>query len=127
MSSGLGFLDAFTLLAFLPGVAGKGRPQSVWQLGLIEKLLLQLLHLAVGQRVHRIDDDGAGARRFTGGTRPDRDFDDRHKEAERLAGPGSRRHREALAPGRLRNCLRLMTMKPDALPIHTEDARGIRV
>ena len=48
---------------FLAGVAREGRSQIVRQPRLVEELL-ELLHLAIGQRVHRIDDDGAGARRL---------------------------------------------------------------
>src|SRR5262245_60314064 len=62
---GLALSDALPfLLAFLPGVTRKARPQPLRQLGLIKELL-ELLHLAVSQCIHRIDDDGASARRFS--------------------------------------------------------------
>ena len=56
-------------------------------------------HLAVGERVHRIDDDGAGALRLAGGAGAHRGVNDRDEEAERLAGTGPGRDDEAL-PGR---------------------------
>ena len=98
----------------------------VRQPGLFDELL-QLLHLAVGERIHRIDDDGARARRFSGGARPNRCIDDRHEEAERLARAGSGRHREALPLGGLGDGLRLVAVKSDRLPVDTEYARRVRM
>ena len=55
----------------LARVAGEGRPRCLWQAGLLDEFV-ELLELAVGQRVHRIDDDGARARLLPGRAGADR-------------------------------------------------------
>ena len=49
--------------------------------------LLELLQLAVGQRVHRVDDDGARARRRIVGPGLEDRVDDRDEEASDLPEP----------------------------------------
>ena len=46
-------------VAFLPGVAGDGEGPLIG--GIAVQEFVQLFQLAVGQGVHRVDDDGSGA------------------------------------------------------------------
>ena len=110
------------LLAFLPGVAGKGRPQMLRQPGLIDELF-KLLDLAVRERVHRVDHDRARAARLAGRAGTDRRIDDRHEEAERLAGAGAGGHDKALSRDGFRDSLRLMAVKRDRASVNAEDVR----
>jgi hypothetical protein len=112
------------VIVLLASVAGEGRSDVFWQIGLLEELL-ELALLAVGERVHRIDHDRAGARRLTGVARPDRRIDDRYEEAERFAGPGASGHHEALPRGCLGDCLRLMAVKNDPLSVDAEYLSGV--
>jgi hypothetical protein len=61
MSGGLAAI-ACRSSAFLPGVTAKGDWSR--EACVSAKEFLQFFQLAVGQRVHRIDDDGSGARRW---------------------------------------------------------------
>jgi hypothetical protein len=73
------------------------------------------------------DDDGAGARCFSGRARAYRRVDYRHKETERLARSGAGRHREALLPDGFGDRLCLVAVKSDRVPVDAEDARRVRV
>ena len=112
--------------SFLAGVPCKGRSQVFRQARLVEELV-ELLPLAIGERVHRIDHDRTRARLFAGGACADRRIDDRDEEAERLARTGAGRDREALPRRGFRNRLRLMPVKRDRLPVDPEDAGHIRM
>ena len=111
MSGGLSANPLPLLLALLAGVACEGRLELVRQPGLVDELL-DLLDLAVRQRVHRIDDDGAGPARLPGLPRAHDRVNDGHEEAQRLARAGAGRDHEALARPRLGDGLRLMAMEP---------------
>jgi hypothetical protein len=87
--------DAPTLLVvLLPGVAGEGDGAIALD---VRDELVELLELAVGQRVHRVDDDGARAPRRAPSLLGEYRAHDRDEEAERLAGARARRHHVALA------------------------------
>lgn len=82
------------------------------QIGLLDELV-DLLALAVCKRVHRVDHDGAGARRFATCTGTNRGIDDRDEETHRLARPGTGRDDEALSARRLGNRLGLVPVEGD--------------
>ena len=81
-------LDALAFLgAFLAGVSREG-----WGMGVARtEIAPQLFHLAVGKRVHRINDDGAGSWSFTRFPRLDRGVDDGNEETQRLPRAGAGR------------------------------------
>ena len=69
------------VLVFLSGVARVG--DAVLRDDVLE-VLVEFAELAVGQRVHRVDDDGAGAPPRVRRARPQHGVDDRQEEADRL-------------------------------------------
>ena len=106
------------VLVLLSGVAGeRDRPVSRH----LADELVELLHLGVGERVHRVDHDGAGAR-FR--VRPPCDqhvTDDGDEEAERLPGPRAGRHHEALARCGERDGLLLVLVERQRPTLRAED------
>ena len=81
------------VLVLLSRVAGeRDRPASRH----LADELVELLHLGVGERVHRVDDDGARARLPGRPPCVQHVTDDGDEEAERLPGPRAGRHHEAL-------------------------------
>ena len=99
------------LLAFLTGVAPHNRLKLTGQAGLGDELL-DLVDLAVGQCVHRIDDDRARSARPPGFPRANDRIDYRHEKAKRLARTGSGCNHIALARPSLCDGLRLMAIEP---------------
>ena len=72
-------LDALPFIrAFLAGVSREGGGVRVAR----TEIAPQLFRLAICQGVHRIDDDGAGARSPARFPRPDRSVDDRNEETQ---------------------------------------------
>src|SRR5690606_23538586 len=107
----LGLPDPLALLlAFLTRVPGKGWLDLLWKPRLVE-VLLELLHLAVGQRVHGVDDDRLRARRLACKARSDGTIYDGDEEAKGLAGARPGRNNKALSRCRLRQRLRLMQVQ----------------
>ena len=70
------------LSPLLPGIAGESNEGLALRVALVDELA-ELLVLAVGQRVHRIDDDGLDA---AAGPAPEHVVHDRHDVGEALAG-----------------------------------------
>ena len=64
----------------LSGVARKRGPEVLGKFRLVDELL-QLLHLAVGQGIHWIDDDGTGAPLFSSDARTHGSVEDGDEEA----------------------------------------------
>ena len=94
--------------AFLSGVSREGRRIRAP----CAEIAPQLFCLAVGKGIHRIDDDGAGARgtaRFPG---LDRGVDDRNEETQRLPRAGSSRHGVTLIVQGIADCLLLVLAEP---------------
>jgi len=87
----------------------------------------QLFQLAVGERIHRVDDNRPRARRFAGYSGFDRRVDDGNEQAERFARARPRRDNEALPRRRPSNRLGLMPVERHGLPVDTENAPGVRV
>src|SRR3546814_2696444 len=117
---GLRFPDTVALvLALLTCIASKGRPQSIGQPGLRDELI-EFLDLAVGERVHRVDDDCARTRRLTVCPSPNRRIDDGYEEAEGLAGTGAGRDDKTLTTGCFAHRLGLMPVQSDRLPACAE-------
>ena len=105
-------LDLLALLrALLAGVPGKGHSRGAIR---VAQELPELFLLAVGERVHGIDDDRACAGPFASALRLDDGVDDRNEVAERLSGPGTGRHHEALAGKRKADRLDLVSPELEA-------------
>ena len=97
--------------SFLPGVPSKANEGLALRVALVDELA-ELLVLAVGQRVHRVDDDGLNA---AAGTAPEHVIHDRHDVGEALAGAGAGRQYVGLALLRLENRLALVLMQEELL------------
>ena len=97
--------------SFLPGVPSKANEGLALRVAPVDELA-ELLVLAVGQRVHRVDDDGLNA---AAGTAPEHVIHDRHDVGEALAGAGAGRQYVGLALLRLENRLALVLMQEELL------------
>ena len=73
------------LSSFLPGIAGESNEGLAFRVSPVDELP-ELLALAVGQRVHRVDDDGLDA---AAGPAPEHVVHDRHDVGEALPGAGA--------------------------------------
>jgi len=104
------------LLALLAGVAREGHRR----IG-VRQELLQFLELAVGERIHRIDHDGARARRRVRGLGAQNGVDDGDKKTERLARAGACRYHVAAGLARERKGLGLVAMQPHGLTTGLKD------
>ncbi len=123
--SGFGLAYEFALvLILLAGVSGEGGTQVSGQSRLLNELF-QLFHLAVGQRVHRINDDCPSTRRFACSPCAYGCINDRDKKAQRLAGSGSRRDDKALASRCLCHRLCLVPVKPYGVIVYAKNSRSI--
>lgn len=110
-------------LTFLAGVAPHDRFQFARKTGLGDKLL-DLLKLAICQRVHRINDDGAGPAWLPSLSRTDDRIDYWHEEAERFARAGSGCNDIALTGSSFCDGLCLVAMKPQGRLPKTEYFSG---
>ena len=108
----------------LPRVAGE-RDRGL--AGHLADELAQLVHLGVRERVHRVDDDGLRAPVCAGSPRGQHLVDDGDEEAQRLAGPGTRRNDEALALGGERDRLLLVLVERQRLAVGAEYLHAARV
>lgn len=99
------------LLAFLPGIAPHHRLGFVRQPRLRYELL-DLIHLTVGQCVHRINDDRTGLARLPGFPRANNRVDDRHEKAERFTRSCSCRNYVAFPRASFGDRLGLVAVKP---------------
>ena len=99
------------LLAFLTGVAPHNRLELTRKTGLGDELL-DLVHLAVGQSVHRINDDRAGPPRPPGFACTNDRINYRYEKAKRFARASSGRNHITLARPSLCYGLRLMAIEP---------------
>ena len=87
----------------------------------------QLVHLGVGERVHRVDDDGVRAPLRARAPCLQHVADDGDEEAERLSGPRAGRHDEALALCGEGDGLLLVLVEGQRLAVCTEDAAAAKV
>jgi len=96
--------------------------------GRVPDELLDLLELAVGQRVHGVDEDGARAARAAFPLLGEDRADDRDEEAERLAGTSPGRDDEALALRGVGDGLLLVLVEPEGTALlRTENVSAARV
>jgi hypothetical protein len=93
------------------------------QISLFDKPV-DLLTLAICQRIHRIDYDCAGAGWFAGCACTDCCIDDWDEEAKRLSRPGACRNNKTLASRCLCDGLRLMSIERERFAISAENPRG---
>ena len=105
-------------LVVLPGVA----VECDWRRAryLIDELG-ELVHLGVGERIHRVDDDGVRAPLRAAPSCTQHMVDDGNEEAERLSGPRAGRHHVALALRGERDGLLLMLVERQRLTLRPED------
>ena len=75
-----GLLLHSCFLALLARISGEGWSQMIGQVRLSNELV-EFFTLAVGKRVHWINDDGTGPRFFSSCASSDRRVDDRNKKA----------------------------------------------
>ena len=94
---------------FLPGVSGHGKGLLVVWITMQE--FVQLFQLAVGQSVHRVDDDGPGALLRVGLLGFEDAVDDGNKKRQRLARARAGGDHVALLLLRLGQCLQLVHVK----------------
>ena len=99
------------LSPLLPGIASESNEGLALRVASVDELP-ELLALAVGQRVHRIDDDGLDAATRTA---PEHVVHDRHDVGEALAGTGPGRQHIGPTLLRLENRLALVLMKEELL------------
>jgi hypothetical protein len=102
------------LLAFLAGVAPHNRLKLGGQAGLRDEFF-DLVDLAVGQRIHRINEDGTGSAWFPGLAGANDRIDYRYEKAKRLARACSCRNHVTLTRLSLGDGLGLMAMEPQGL------------
>ncbi len=95
-------------------LAGIERNRNRFLLAGTAQPLVDLLKLAVGERVHRIDHDGTGASWLALGPGAQNPINDRQEVAQRFAGTGAGGDNEASAIARLRERIDLMPMKRQA-------------
>ena len=87
----------------------------------------QLIHLRVGERVHRVDDDGVRAPLAARVSCSQHVADDGDEEAERLPGPRAGGHHEALAVCGKRDRLLLVLVEGQRLVVCPEYIGAARI
>jgi hypothetical protein len=112
--------------ALLSCVSCEGWTPRLWEPRFADKLL-QLFHLAVGERVHWVNHDrSCPFSPRSRGSRAQSGVDDRNEEAERLSRTCAGRYNEALPLPRLCHGLRLMLVELNLLAVYSEDVLDIR-
>ena len=114
----------------LPGIAVEANPALAFRVAPVDELP-ELLVLAVGEGVHRVDDDGPDA---AAGAAPEHVVHDRHDVGEALAGAGTGRQYVGTALLRLADRVALVLVEEE-LPaavvgpglVDPEDPRALRV
>ena len=99
------------LSSFLPGIAGKPNGAPAFRVAPVDELP-ELLALAVGERVHRVDDDGPDA---AAGPAPEHVVHDGHDVGEALPGAGAGGQHVGSALPCLQDCLALMLVQEKLL------------
>src|SRR5690606_6474432 len=95
------------VITFLTGVAREG------DRSILAEIADEFLALAVGQGVHRVDDDGPGTRRRVLLLGTQHGIDDRQEKAERLARAGAGSNYKAFALPAEGDGLLLVTIEVD--------------
>lgn len=105
---------------------GIGWAKGVGQAGLAAKPA-DLALLAIGPRVHRIDDDGTGARALCDRAGADARVGDRHEEAHRFARTGADGNDRAFQVPGGANGLNLVAVEGEGLVVAAEDLARFRM